>query len=108
MTRVPGALVVFHLPAIGEQEVDPLGEIHAAATTQTDQQVDLFSEGKSSPPVDIVGRRVRLKFVEDMDLQARSFEDMQSAGFVADLPNSGVGDEEHFSPPQCSGQFPKF
>ena len=48
--RLAEALVVGHLAAVGEQEVDPLGAVHRAAAADADDQVDVCAAGEMPAP----------------------------------------------------------
>ena len=59
------ALVIGHLAAVGEQEVDPLGAVHRTAAADGHDEIDVERPGEWTPASDLLVGRVLLDLVEE-------------------------------------------
>ncbi len=103
LRRLAEALVVAHLAAVGQQEVDPLAHVHAAAAADGDQRVDCVVAGHLQGGGDVARRRVLLDLVEDEDLQAGLAQRGHGPLRVAGLAQPGVGDQQDAPAAQLAG-----
>ena len=71
----PGGLadapVIFHSPAVGEQEIATLGRIHAAAAAQADEEIDLLLACERDARIDHLSRGVFDDVAKACDLDTR-------------------------------------
>ena len=104
--RLAEALVVGHLAAVGQQEVDALGAVHRAAAADGDDEVDAVRAGERPAPAStcrVVGFSSTPS--KTNDLQAGLAQRRQGALRMAGRLQAGVGDEQDAPAAQLARQL---
>ena len=86
--------VIFHLPAVAQEKVDPLRAVHAAAATQTDNEVNCVRLRDCQTAFDVQRRRVVVHIIDDGDGQLGILEDFDRQFNMPGGAQSAVGNQQ--------------
>ena len=99
------APVIFHLTAVGQDEVAALGGVHAAAAPQTNNRVDAQQPRHFDAAINTSGRRIFLDLIKADDLHALPFEQGDDPAGMARGNDARVGDQQDFFDGKFRRQF---
>ena len=104
--RFADAPVVLHPPAVGVEEVDPLGTVHTAAAAEPDEQVRRDRSGRVHAGVDVAGGGVFVHVVEQRPLEPRRAKRFDPPRRVTCFADASIADDQRPTRSQFIGQRP--
>jgi hypothetical protein len=101
------ALVVAHGPAVGQDEIDPLGAVERAAAPEPDDRIDAARCGMHPARLDHARVGVRIEVVERTGCDAGLAQNRLHTANQSRGHDAGVGHDQGPGKAAFAGQFAK-
>ncbi len=103
--RLADTPIVFHLATVRQQEVCSFGTVHAAPSTQADNQIDVLVLSKGEAFFDVFGRRIGSNTCVGLDRQTGVYQRIEGRAHMTGFRESVIGHQQCPRPSQLSGEL---